>query len=191
MQVASCNDTPFVDSYIQFTRSEGNFGPVAVGHNYFCGMVGSYSLTRDTATLGRVAVVEPHSRQPPNTTDICCVQQARCRVQCMYCCELFDPNLQEGRSKCRDAPDRVMDWIKIASCASVADTVMYLCLSDSEGDYEPACTCSKLTHDSLKKWAIVILMSFCLPCLCCFWPLVGCRHCAMSCGYCVPRHRVV
>lgn len=150
-------------------------------------MVGSYSVTRDTAITGQLAVVEPQSRQPANARNIHCVQPARRRVLCMYCCELFDPD--NGHSKCRDAPDRVMDWIKIASCAPVADTVMYLCFSDSEGDYEPACTCSKLTHDSLRKWAIVVLMSFCLPCLCCFWPLVGCRRCAMSCGYCIPRHR--
>jgi len=135
-------------------------------------------------------MVPPHSRVPLNIPRVAGVQRRRRRlVQCIYCCEPFDPTFGKGRRKCRDAPDRAMDWIKIASCVCVADTVAYHCFSDSEGDFEPVCVCTRPSLRSVLKWTAIILTSIFLPCLCCYWPLVGCRRCAMHCGYCVPQHR--
>lgn len=183
--------TALVDgSYVRFAKSEADLSPVAVTHEYcYPAMESSSSHTRNVPTSGGQSgmFLLSHSVLPAGG-----MRRARPpRVQCMYCCEPFDPELGgKGRSICRDAPDRVMDYINIASCACVADTMSYHCFADDEGEYEPACVCSpSLSCRSVVKWTVVVLMSLILPCLCCFWPLIGCRRCAMHCGYCVPKHR--
>jgi len=185
------DDTGFVEgSYVRFAKSEADLLPVAVSHEYCYPSMVSHSHNRDPSTSGRTGVVPPSSRLP--MTDISSaagVRRTWPRVQCIYCCEPFDPEVKKGRPICRDAPDRVMDLINVASCACVADTVAYHCFADSEGEYEPTCTCLRLSCRSVLKWTVLVLLSMFLPCLCCFWPLVGCRRCAMFCGYCVPRHR--
>jgi len=186
---AGGNDVPYLHSCnVQFAGSGTDLGPVVTGRDYFGKTLGSRSLTGDTATACQLAVADAHSTRPTNATKI---RRARRKVQCRYCFELFDPELGRGHGKCPDAPDWVMEQINIASCAWVTNAVMYHCFSDAEGDYEPACTCSDLTGRSLIKWTVVMLMSICLPCLCCFWPLIGCRRCALSCGYCVPYHKAI
>jgi len=143
-------------------------------------------------SCGSVVPPSRRSRLPMEVKNVS--SQPRTRrllVQCVYCCEPFDSR-DAGCRKCLDAPDRVMDRINVASCVCVADTVAYLCFSDGEGDYDPVCACGG--RPSLRcgmKWTALALLSMFLPCLCCYWPLVGCHRCAMVCGYCVPQHRAV
>ena len=194
LKAGGCDDATFVDgSYVRFAKSEADLSPVAVSHEYCYPAEESHHLARDHHSPG-LSVVPPRSALPMDmksvtSVSVAGVRRPRPRVQCMYCCEPFDPALGKGRRMCRDAPDRVMDWINVASCACVADTVAYHCCADSEGEYEPACTCPRLSCRSVVKWTVVVLMSMFLPCLCCYWPLVGCRRCAVRCGYCVPEHR--
>ena len=182
LQAGGGDDATFVDgSYVRFAKSEADLSPGAVSHEY------CYPAT-DSHTTG----LPPRSALPldmKNISSVAGVRRPRPRAYCVYCCEPFDPELGKGRRVCRDAPDRVTDWINIASCACVADTVAYHCFADSEGEYEPACVCPRPSCRSVVKWTIVLLMSMFLPCLCCYWPLIGCRRCAMRCGYCVPAHR--
>jgi len=107
------------------------------------------------------------------------------RRRCVYCGERFDPN--ETRAVCMDAPDKLMDCINVVTCACVADAVAYHCLADSDGEYEPMCACSN-SSSSAARWALLVLLSLVLPCLCCFWPLMGCRRCAIGCGCCISGH---
>jgi len=189
---AGGDDAAFVDgSYVRFAKSEADLSPVAVSHEYCYPATDSHNLTRDTRSPGR-SVAPPRSALPMdmrNVTSVAGVRRPCPRVQCVYCCEPFDPELGKGRRMCRDAPDRVMDWINVASCVCVADTVAYHCFADSEGEYEPACVSPRLSCRSVVKWTVVVIMSMFLPCLCCYWPFVGCRRCAVRCGYCVPVHR--
>jgi len=190
---AGGDNVPSVDGlYVRFAKSEADLSPVAVTHEYCYPAVEPHGITGVGHTSGRLDVVPSRLRLPidtQNVSSVAGVRRTRPLVQCMYCCEPFDPELGNGRRKCQDAPDRVMDWINVASCVCVADTVAYHCFADSEGDYEPTCVCSRLSLHCVLKWTAAVLMSIFLPCLCCFWPLVGCRKCAMHCGYCVPRHR--
>ena len=193
---AGGDDTTCADgSYVWFTKSEADLSPVAVTQEYCYPAVEPHNVTVRVPASGRLdLIVPPRSRLPMDVTNVASVAGARRTrplVQCIYCCEPFDPELGNSRRRrCQDAPDRVMDLINVASCMCVADTVAYHCFADSEGEYEPACVCSGLSCRSVMKWTAVVLMSVFLPCLCCFWPLVGCRRCAMFCGYCVPQHRV-
>jgi len=186
------DDTAFVDgAYVRFAKSEADLSPVAVRHEYCYPAVESDSGTRKAPPSGRLDVVPPRSRLPvdiKNSLSAAGVRRTHPQVRCIYCCKPFDPEVGKDRHMCREAPDRVMDLIEFATCACVADTVAYHCFADSEGEFEPACMCSGLSRRSLIKWTVVVLMSVLLPCLCCFWPLVGCRRCAMRCGCCVPRH---
>jgi len=189
---AGVYDAPLEDSCVQFSVSGGNLCPDSAGHVDCCRMVGCHDITSDTASKQQLIAAEPHT-QPPAASARNIHRRRRRRVHCVYCCKLFDPERSKGRRRCRDAPDPLMDWINAVSCARLADGVMYHCFSDSDGDYEPACkcTCTELTRDSLVKWAAVVSMYLCLPCLCCFWPLIGCRKCALSLGYCIPQHRAM
>lgn len=111
------------------------------------------------------------------------------RRRCIYCGERFE----EGgrRSVCADAPDDVLTCINVVTCSCVADAVAYHCLANEDGDYEPMCVCSPSSARSTARCAILVLLSFILPCLCCFWPLMGCRRCAIGCGCCINGHKAV
>jgi sprouty-related EVH1 domain-containing protein len=91
------------------------------------------------------------------------------------------------RQRCADARDNVTDCISVATCACVADAVAYHCLADAEGDYDPTCSCSSSSGGGT-RWMVYVLLSLLLPCLCCYWPLIGCRQCAARCGCCITHH---
>ena len=161
---------------------------------YCCAAVGSRNISKTTPSMASRCsdVVSPKSVFPmtvETVSGVTNVQRSRRLVQCLYCCELFDPSSTKSQLKCRDAPDRIMDRINIVSCVCLADVVAYHCFSDSEGDYEPTCVCRRPSRYCVLKWSIAVLMSVFLPCMCCFWPLIACRKCASECGYCVPQHR--
>jgi len=191
--------------YVRFTKSEPDLSPVAViSHEYCYPVVEPQNGVRhqpdtgpnvDDMNCGVISssAVVPLPRRPRPPLDAKTVSNARRMrrpiAHCVYCCQPFDPS-DADRRKCWDAPDHVMDRINIASCMCVPNAVAYLCFSDGEGDYEPVCACGG--RPSVRcgmKWTALALLSMFLPCLCCYWPLVGCRRCAMICGYCVPQHR--
>jgi len=188
------HSTPADSSYVQFARSEADLATVAAGHEYCYPTTELVEPTSAGQAFGQLDTAPRVSRSPMDAKKISTAAAVRSprrpQAQCMYCLKLFDPGLGKDRCKCRDAPDRVMEWIQFASCACVPDAVAYLCFADSEGDYEPACACTGgLSRRSVLKWTVLVVTSVFLPCLCCFWPLIGCRRCAMRHGFCVPQHQ--
>jgi Sprouty protein (Spry) len=110
-------------------------------------------------------------------------------VRCVYCGELFS-SIEKKQTMCVDAPDNLRNCIDVVTCACMADSIAYHCFADEDGDYEPMCSCTS-SQNSTARWALVVLLSIVLPCLCCFWPLMGCRRCLRACGCCRTSHRAV
>ncbi|KAE8281059.1 Sprouty-related, EVH1 domain-containing protein 2 [Larimichthys crocea] len=62
------------------------------------------------------------------------------RAQCEHCGEAFYIS-DNRRGRCQDAPDPGRACIRRVSCMWLADTMLYHCMSDPEGDYSDPCSC--------------------------------------------------
>ncbi|TKC45623.1 hypothetical protein EI555_000927, partial [Monodon monoceros] len=62
------------------------------------------------------------------------------RSRCVYCQERFNHE-ENGRGKCQDAPDPIKRCIYQVSCMLCAESMLYHCMSDSEGDFSDPCSC--------------------------------------------------
>ena len=116
------------------------------------------------------------------------------RARCMYCHEMFAAE-DNVRGQCEDAPDRVQACIEQVSCLCCARGLLYHCMSDADGDYgEPdPCTCTGGVGESgaatCKKWTALAILSLFVPCLWCYWPLMACHRCGVTCACCGGRHK--
>ncbi|KAI0207996.1 hypothetical protein LSAT2_007329 [Lamellibrachia satsuma] len=110
------------------------------------------------------------------------------RSRCMYCREMFvhDDN---PRGACEDAPDRATCCIEKVSCIWCAETMLYHCMADVDGEYGHPCICDSSDDNNCKKWTALTILSFFVPCLWCYWPLTACHRCGVVCGCCGGRHK--
>ncbi|CAH1791058.1 unnamed protein product [Owenia fusiformis] len=112
------------------------------------------------------------------------------RSRCVYCHEVFVHD-ENPRGNCEDAPDRVANCIEKVSCLSCAHCMLYHCMSDPDGDYGHLCVCDSSDENNSKKWTVLTVLSFFVPCLCCYGPLTACHRCGVACGCCGGRHKAV
>jgi len=107
-----------------------------------------------------------------------------------------------GRCRCRECARHITPTgrraVEICSCVSCVRRVVAVRRHqqhyDGDDDQEP-CACSPCRRDCCRRWALLVVLSVCLPCLCFYWPLrcvVGlCSRCAgrqaRGC-HCVERH---
>ncbi|XP_041430594.1 sprouty-related, EVH1 domain-containing protein 1 [Xenopus laevis] len=110
------------------------------------------------------------------------------RSRCVYCQELFNHE-ENGRGKCQDAPDPMQRCIYQVSCMLCAESMLYHCMSDSEGDYSDPCSCDASDENLCLRWLALITLSFIAPCMCCYLPLRTCHHCGEMCGCCGGKHK--
>ncbi|KAM4690375.1 sprouty-related, EVH1 domain-containing protein 1 [Rhinophrynus dorsalis] len=110
------------------------------------------------------------------------------RSQCVYCQERFNHE-ENGRGKCQDAPDPIRRCIYQVSCMLCAESMLYHCMSDSEGDYSDPCSCDTSDDNLCLRWLALITLSFIAPCMCCYLPLRACHHCGEVCGCCGGKHK--
>uniref|UniRef100_UPI00358DF3D4 sprouty-related, EVH1 domain-containing protein 2 isoform X1 n=2 Tax=Myxine glutinosa TaxID=7769 RepID=UPI00358DF3D4 len=116
------------------------------------------------------------------------------RTRCVYCGELFDPVRPGRRRRCSDAPDPVYRCIERASCILCAETVLYHCMSDPEGEYTDPCSCDGGEAGdgrACQRWFVLAALSLIAPCMCCYLPLRACYSCGVRCGCCGGLHKAM
>ncbi|XP_038597133.1 sprouty-related, EVH1 domain-containing protein 1 isoform X1 [Tachyglossus aculeatus] len=110
------------------------------------------------------------------------------RSRCVYCQERF--NLEEnGRGRCQDAPDPVRRCIYQVSCMLCAESMLYHCMSDSEGDFSDPCSCDPGDGSFCLRWLALVALSLLAPCMCCYGPLRLCHRCGEAGGCCGGKHK--
>ncbi|XP_053138732.1 sprouty-related, EVH1 domain-containing protein 1 isoform X1 [Hemicordylus capensis] len=110
------------------------------------------------------------------------------RSRCVYCQERFNHE-ENGRGKCQDAPDPMKRCIYQVSCMLCAESMLYHCMSDSEGDFSDPCSCDTSDDKFCLRWLALVALSFIAPCMCCYLPLRACHHCGEVCGCCGGKHK--
>ncbi|XP_013386483.1 sprouty-related, EVH1 domain-containing protein 2 isoform X2 [Lingula anatina] len=109
-------------------------------------------------------------------------------VCCQYCNLSFDEQSNTPGS-CKEAPDRVHNIIEKVSCLCCAEAVLYHCYADEDGRYGHVCACDTSEDKCCLKWITLTILSFFVPCLCCYLPLRACHRCGIRCGCCGGRHQ--
>ncbi|XP_036912002.1 sprouty-related, EVH1 domain-containing protein 1 isoform X2 [Sturnira hondurensis] len=110
------------------------------------------------------------------------------RSRCIYCQERFNHE-ENGRGKCQDAPDPIKRCIYQVSCMLCAESMLYHCMSDSEGDFSDPCSCDTSDDKFCLRWLALVALSFIVPCMCCYVPLRMCHRCGEACGCCGGKHK--
>ncbi|KAL2790337.1 sprouty-related, EVH1 domain-containing protein 1 [Daubentonia madagascariensis] len=110
------------------------------------------------------------------------------RSRCVYCQERFNHE-ENGRGKCQDAPDPIKRCIYQVSCMLCAESMLYHCMSDSEGDFSDPCSCDTSDDKFCLRWLALVALSFIVPCMCCYVPLRMCHRCGEACGCCGGKHK--
>lgn len=110
------------------------------------------------------------------------------RSRCIYCREMFNHE-DNWRGQCQDAPDPIKQCIYKVSCMLCAESMLYHCMSDSEGDFSDPCSCDTSDEQFCLRWLALVALSFIAPCMCCYLPLRACHHCGEACHCCGGKHK--
>ncbi|XP_029111054.1 sprouty-related, EVH1 domain-containing protein 3 isoform X2 [Scleropages formosus] len=131
----------------------------------------------------------------PDDDSPCPQASSSCSSRCVYCRSVFSAS-ENGRGRCRDAPDPALHCLRQWTCVWCAESLLYHCMSDSEGEFWEPCSC----EDSMggrphplccARWAALLALSLFVPCMCCYLPLRGCLRCGERCGCCGGKHKAV
>ncbi|XP_056264388.1 sprouty-related, EVH1 domain-containing protein 2 isoform X1 [Pseudoliparis swirei] len=112
------------------------------------------------------------------------------RSRCVFCQDMFNHE-DNGRGRCREAPDPVQTCIRRVSFLWCADSLLYHCMSDTEGDYSDPCSCDASDERFCLRWAALVGLSLLAPCMCCYAPLRACYRCGVACRCCGGKHVAV
>lgn len=110
------------------------------------------------------------------------------RSRCIYCREMFNHE-ENRRGECQDAPDPIKQCIYKVSCMLCAESMLYHCMSDSEGDFSDPCSCDSSEEQFCVRWLALFGLSIIAPCMCCYPPLRACHHCGEACHCCGGKHK--
>uniref|UniRef100_A0A3Q4B5Q0 Uncharacterized protein n=1 Tax=Mola mola TaxID=94237 RepID=A0A3Q4B5Q0_MOLML len=102
------------------------------------------------------------------------------RSRCIYCREMFNHE-DNWRGQCQDAPDPIKQCIYKVSCMLCAESMLYHCMSDSEGDFSDPCSCDTSDEQFCLRWLALVALSFIAPCMCCYLPLRACVGASTRC----------
>lgn len=179
---AATRDKPLLrpdptDAYVTIAKSE------APKHDYtypypLAGEPRDPSRNGKTGISGGVVTGQPAAKRDD------CGQ----RLRCIYCRDAFNP-LQNRRGHCQEAPDPVDTCIRRVSFMWCADSLLYHCMSDPEGDYSDPCSCDPSEEHFCLRWTALLGLSLIAPCMCCYAPLRACHRCAVACHCCGGRHK--
>ncbi|KAM6973749.1 LOW QUALITY PROTEIN: sprouty-related, EVH1 domain-containing protein 3 [Aplochiton taeniatus] len=131
----------------------------------------------------------------PDDDSPCPQGSSSCSSRCVYCRSVFSAS-ENGRGRCRDAPDPALHCLRQWTCVWCAESLLYHCMSDSEGEFWEPCSC----EDSLgghphplccARWLALLALSLFVPCICCYLPLRACLRCGERCGCCGGKHKAV
>ncbi|XP_051502281.1 sprouty-related, EVH1 domain-containing protein 1-like isoform X2 [Myxocyprinus asiaticus] len=110
------------------------------------------------------------------------------RSRCIYCREMFNRE-DNWRGQCQDAPDPIRQCIYKLSCMQCAESMLYHCMSDSEGDFSDPCSCDTSEDQFCVRWLALLGLSVVTPCMCCYPPLRACHRCGEVCHCCGGKHK--
>ncbi|XP_016334218.1 sprouty-related, EVH1 domain-containing protein 2-like, partial [Sinocyclocheilus anshuiensis] len=131
----------------------------------------------------------------PDDDSSCPQGSSSCSSRCVYCRAVFSSS-ENGRGRCRDAPDPALHCLRQWTCVWCAESLLYHCMSDSEGEFWEPCSC----EDSMgrrphplccARWMALLALSLFVPCMCCYLPLHACLRCGERCGCCGGKHKAV
>ncbi|XP_051900343.1 sprouty-related, EVH1 domain-containing protein 3 [Pristis pectinata] len=111
-------------------------------------------------------------------------------ARCVYCRDVFRA-AENGRGRCQDAPDPVRRCVHQVSCMWCAESLLYHCMADSEGDYSDPCSCDPGSRHFCARWLALAALSLMAPCMCCYLPLQACHRCGERWGCCGGKHKAV
>lgn len=106
---------------------------------------------------------------------IICSSCGRCR--CRKCMERHElPRRWISQQEC--SVESAVDW---CTCMCVARAIFYHCRPSEDVDFsdDPCGGCDQ--PHCCARWAAVGLLSLCLPCLCCYWPMNCLRQACTAC----------
>ncbi|XP_055001835.1 sprouty-related, EVH1 domain-containing protein 3 isoform X5 [Sorex araneus] len=111
-------------------------------------------------------------------------------ARCVHCRALFRRRADGRGGRCAEAPDPGQLLVRRLSCLWCAESLLYHCLSDAEGDFSDPCACEPGHPRPAARWAALAALSLAVPCLCCYAPLRACHWVAARCGCagCGGRH---
>lgn len=112
------------------------------------------------------------------------------RSRCVYCQDMFNQE-ENGRGRCQEAPDPIQTCIRRVSFMWCADSLLYHCMSDPEGDYSDPCSCDTSDERFCLRWTALVALSLLAPCMCCYAPLRACYRCGVACRCCGGKHKAV
>uniref|UniRef100_A0A8C5EYD2 Sprouty related EVH1 domain containing 3 n=1 Tax=Gopherus evgoodei TaxID=1825980 RepID=A0A8C5EYD2_9SAUR len=110
--------------------------------------------------------------------------------RCVYCRDVFNHE-ENGRGQCQDAPDPIGRCVYQLTCMWCAESMLYHCMSDSEGEYSDPCSCDPGHPHFCVRWMALVALSLVVPCMCCYLPLRACHWCGEHCGCCGGKHKAV
>ncbi|XP_067875314.1 sprouty-related, EVH1 domain-containing protein 1-like [Heterodontus francisci] len=110
--------------------------------------------------------------------------------RCVYCRDVFRDQ-ENGRGQCQDAPDPIERCVYQVSCMWCAESMLYHCMSDSEGNYSDPCSCDASSRHFCARWLALAALSLMAPCMCCYLPLRACHRCGERWGCCGGKHKAV
>lgn len=110
------------------------------------------------------------------------------RSRCIYCREMFNHE-DNRRGQCQDAPDPIRQCIYKVSCMLCAESMLYHCMSDSEGDFSDPCSCDTSEEQFCVRWLALLGLSLLAPCMCCYPLLRACHRCGEACRCCGGKHK--
>lgn len=165
------------DSNIQFSKPDNKKSD----YLYSCGDETKLSSLKDSVALK----TQPSSLKSKKSKRR---KEDGERSRCVYCQERFNHE-ENGRGKCQDAPDPIKRCIYQVSCMLCAESMLYHCMSDSEGDFSDPCSCDTSDDKFCLRWLALVALSFIVPCMCCYVPLRMCHCCGEACGCCGGKHK--
>ncbi|KAM5210255.1 sprouty-related, EVH1 domain-containing protein 3 isoform 6-T7 [Hipposideros larvatus] len=148
------------------------------------------------APLTEAVPPAPPARPPPGPSPVTAAAPAKASpeaeeaARCVHCRTLFRRRADGRGGRCAEAPDPGRLLVRRLSCLWCAESLLYHCLSDAEGDFSDPCACEPGHPRPAARWAALAALSLAVPCLCCYAPLRACHWVAARCGCagCGGRH---
>lgn len=179
-----------LDAYVHFAKSEPPKHDYTYPYPLSCDMQRGCDGKPGCLELGSghraVVTVQPLALQPKGKRR----KEDGERSRCVYCQDMFNHE-DNWRGRCQEAPDPIQTCIRRVSFMWCADSLLYHCMSDPEGDYSDPCSCDTSDERFCLRWAALVGLSLLAPCMCCYAPLRACYHCGVACHCCGGKHKAV
>ncbi|XP_066099336.1 sprouty-related, EVH1 domain-containing protein 3 isoform X1 [Saccopteryx bilineata] len=148
------------------------------------------SALRGAAPGPPAALPAPLTEAVPSAAPAKASPEAEEAARCVHCRVLFRRRADGRGGHCAEAPDPGRLLVRRLSCLWCAESLLYHCLSDAEGDFSDPCACEPGHPRPAARWAALAALSLAVPCLCCYAPLRACHWVAARCGCvgCGGRH---